>query len=299
MSTQILPKNISMRVPHSGRLANLEFDFKHGMKPSLTEKIQGYKRVSQNNTHYSTLWSDYEHKIFAFESRNRLYSPKTINTSSSIRAAMLSIADNIPDIDIPPSFWERGQNEHCAIVPLPFSQFHNYATGQLFGFAVFIPPSVTNKERNAIDRVFEQLQDIRIGSDFSYRIHPVDACEKRTTLQIDNWSRPSKVWQSVTPYIFERFVKKPSELSKKQRVEESCRHIGLPAPSYIELSPFSTLPGVPGSSSFHTRRKPDDPKLPFCHVTLEFDKPVEGPLVMGKQRHFGMGLFVPCNRRGK
>jgi len=99
-------------------------------------------------------------------------------------------------------------------------------------------------------------------------------------------------WRTVTPFLPVRHPKhRRGELrhgvADQVRAELAAR--GLPVPSAIRLperdwSAFRTV---------RTTRDGSRPGLGAHAVELEFDHPVSGPLALGANAHFSMGLFVP------
>jgi CRISPR-associated protein Csb2 len=87
---------------------------------------------------------------------------------------------------------------------------------------------------------------------------------------------PSRSWESVTPYQVTRHMKQVGAmeaLSADLRIE--CRRRGLPEP---RITPRG-LRGVPGLGLVGSAR-------------LMFEVAVEGPVILGRSRHIGGGLFV-------
>jgi CRISPR-associated protein Csb2 len=54
----------------------------------------------------------------------------------------------------------------------------------------------------------------------------------------------------------------------------------------VALSSLSDFTGAPGVHEVPTR-------VPRFHVRLRFAQPVQGPVLAGRWRHFGVGLFRP------
>jgi CRISPR-associated protein Csb2 len=101
------------------------------------------------------------------------------------------------------------------------------------------------------------------------RASPIDA-------DTDPLFAPSRSWESVTPYQVTRHTKKVGAmeaLSGDLRVE--CRRRGLPEP---RVTPHG-LRGVPGLGLVGSAR-------------LTFEVAVEGPIILGRRRHIGGGLFA-------
>ena len=86
----------------------------------------------------------------------------------------------------------------------------------------------------------------------------------------------SRVWESVTPYQVTRHTKHvgaAEALSADVRAE--CRRRGLPEPRVTPIEP----PGGPGVGLVGGAR-------------LTFQAAVKGPVILGRSRHLGGGLFA-------
>lgn len=86
----------------------------------------------------------------------------------------------------------------------------------------------------------------------------------------------SKTWGSVTPYVVTRHAKNlPFKRAIEENVRAECRRLALPDPTQVEVDRprgVSRL-GLVGD------------------VMLTFRTPIRGPVLMGRDRHFGGGLF--------
>jgi CRISPR-associated protein Csb2 len=110
----------------------------------------------------------------------------------------------------------------------------------------------------------------------------------------------STIWESRTPFIPARFLKSRGKDSLDGQVRAELRHRGLPD---LVAAPLITLPTDQNESGLQARwfrhfvrtrqssRAPGPPPGLF-RLTLNFDRPVEGPLCLGWGCHFGLGLFV-------
>lgn len=58
---------------------------------------------------------------------------------------------------------------------------------------------------------------------------------------------------------------------------------------HVEVSRYSPIKGVPRSNGFRLRK----PGRLYTHATIEFDQPIAGPLLIGAERYFGLGLCRP------
>lgn len=87
----------------------------------------------------------------------------------------------------------------------------------------------------------------------------------------------SRVWKTITPYVVTRHGKggvATQALAADVRAE--CRRLGLPEPS-MESSNVRGAPGIGLTGN----------------VTLLFEQRVAGPLLLGRTRYLGGGLFQP------
>ena len=112
----------------------------------------------------------------------------------------------------------------------------------------------------------------------------------KTSLKRSAYVGPSKLWTTVTPYVYDRF---PDNIEERtQMIEKACEHVGLPRPSevYVMENGVSPLIGVPNSGDFRLGETGFSER-PRYHVVLEFDTPVRGPVTIGRGRFFGIGLM--------
>lgn len=104
---------------------------------------------------------------------------------------------------------------------------------------------------------------------------------------------PSRVWRSVTPYCWPRFRKKREVdldvfIRDQIRREWSLRFYPEELPD-VEPLPASQF------SQFETIRTDRDLQAPDTRgsfLLLRFNRPVYGPIALGRAAHFGLGLFV-------
>lgn len=79
-------------------------------------------------------------------------------------------------------------------------------------------------------------------------------------------------------------------------VTRGCAHICLPKPTRVRVMRRSMFPGTPSAPEFvpfprkAERSGSDKFTRLWLHAELEFAKPVEGPVLLGAGRYFGVGL---------
>lgn len=104
-------------------------------------------------------------------------------------------------------------------------------------------------------------------------------------------------WETHTPFLPVRHPKRRGGRlidghEDQVRLELSRR--GLPDPALIEL----LASGRRHWGSFRRERRGAEPSVaaPAIGVRLHFAQPVSGPIALGRNSHFGMGLFLPAPR---
>jgi hypothetical protein len=97
--------------------------------------------------------------------------------------------------------------------------------------------------------------------------------------------RPSRTWASVTPVVLDRHPKRGQRV--EDVVADSVELAGYPRPVDVGIGQCSPSAASPRRTSSRLAAGR------WTHVTLTFDRRVAGPLLVGKDRHFGMGLLRP------
>ena len=116
------------------------------------------------------------------------------------------------------------------------------------------------------------------------------------SLDLDRYRGPSTTWTTVTPVVHSHWRSTKSQQALVDQVAADCAHVGLPAPEEIKVL---RQPALRGSPPAHIDRRglPEDWRGPINgpvqHLQLTFPVAVRGPIVLGRARHFGLGLLVP------
>jgi CRISPR-associated protein Csb2 len=137
----------------------------------------------------------------------------------------------------------------------------------------------TSDERShlmVLDEALEDLEELRAGpvGCLALRSHSLDA-------EADALVTPSRIWESVNPYLVTRHAKKTHAtevLTRDLRAE--CRRHGLPAP--VEVRALE-MQGVSGVGL-------------VARARLVFAVAVNGPILVGRNRFLGGGLFCARDR---
>ena len=201
----------------------------------------------------------------------------------------------------------RGSDPHAAFVPLPFVG-DPHADGRIIGVAIVLPhpwraPDVLI-QRRAIERGIRSLVAAPSGTERrsvgvpgigNVLLGGEPARIPPRTLQPERWRRASRIWSSVTPVVHSRYQPNSRPESLLEQVTADCRDVGLPEPVQVEVLRVSRFHGAPLGIS--RTRLPEGWKGPLRgptnHLELTFAEPVAGPVLLGKARHFGLGLCLP------
>lgn len=195
---------------------------------------------------------------------------------------------------------------HLALAPLSFVGAE-HADGRLLGVALVLPRDLDAREAA---QCFEPLLFEEVGLPRAIRLYEgkwlecVATIEQRESLPLnlrpETWTRASAMWASTTPVVLDRHFDGREKWDKAaESVKDACERIGLPRPREVLLHPVSMIEGVPHAREFaYLTRKSDGGRMHHSHAVLIFDRPVEGPILLGAGRFRGYGFFRPLKEAG-
>lgn len=228
----------------------------------------------------------------------------------AVRTALLNAYEAAGNAGEAPAILRaRGAEAHCAIVPLA-NVWHERTAGQIKGVAILLPSSQrvddVALQRSQVERGLASLVEHTGDAPQRYvqipeagRIwlklpSPSEAALK--TLLKRTYRATAASWLSVTPVVHARWRKATRETLIDQLTLD-CSHVGLPRPAHVEALRGSPFPGAP-SRPVPIERVPEPWRKslggPANHLRITFASPVAGPVLLGRARHFGLGLFVPA-----
>ena len=166
---------------------------------------------------------------------------------------------------------------------------YRWSRGRIHGLALWMPPGCDAVERRkACDAAFAISR--LTGRSVDVSVEPRDDIEDRTVAaRPDRWRRASRCWATAVPAIHER--RRALDLTE---VARWCRHAGLPEPVAFRSARTPLVAGAVDLAPVEVNR-PGRPALPYSHIELLFEEPVEGPVVIGSGRQRGFGLCVPVH----
>lgn len=192
---------------------------------------------------------------------------------------------------------------HLAFMSLPFVHpIQRHADGAIKGLAILIPrdlgdeSSVLRLLARALSRIQESGVPISGVGRWRLKETPADVLGL-ATLDRKTWTRRSRYWTTATPVVFGRFPK-PTNGGEANVVLDSLRLAGIDDSNVVEIitDMHASLHGAPPIRYFRPSREhahSAESRVWMRHVTLQFDKPISGPLAIGSLRYFGMGLMRP------
>ena len=299
---------IQLRVPGEDRLTYLvEKHERDGGKPEPCPPRR-YRRVDDNPYRPGHLETVFD-RMYMFKPAKDdppLPAVSTLKLTQTLREALIrcieddqherGLAPNVPAI-----VHGHDKHPHCAYVALPFVHpWQRHADGSLKGLAVVLPREVDEADLAELASGLQRLQNNGLGIPGigNWRVEEVPADDPpMATLNIDTWTKPSRIWTTVTPMVFGHFPK-PNNGGEAKVILDSLEMVGIDRNYVVEIAVgrHSPLHGAPPSWCFKTRRDKENGKQMgrwLRHVTLRFDRPVRGPLLLGCKRYFGLGLMRP------
>lgn len=310
---------VDVRVPDVATLR--AFDMRHEARRSSNGKLQGGGMVPQiaigrrvpyrhacrqgEDTVDPGWWGDAIVLAIARHSELRPKAPAAYLLARAVRVALLGAYGEPGSADeAPPILTGRGSEPHCAIVPLPHI-WGDHADGAVLGIAVVLPherrvpdlPAQRLRLEHGLRRLVEgDGRFVQIpGAGRLWVEQPDPLAVRRVTLRFPRYAVESRTWASVTPVVHSRWRKGGPEGLLRQ-LEADCAHVGLPAPSSVEIL---RGPGRHGGAArlLAAERMPASWGASLSgqtdHVRITFPVSVRGPVLLGRARHFGGGLCVP------
>lgn len=261
---------LSLRVPHRGRLDELDLAFGRGERSSVAPAMPYASRLRLST---AGPWAD----LVSVRLRRPLSVQKVVQATEALRNAVLSRMGD----DAPALVHGHGKHDHVAWLGLP--NLSRYRPGELLGLAVAFPETADPVERAACVSALLRIEHIMVAGQPVKIERPTSAM----SLEAKTWSGTAREWTSVTPVVLDRYPRR--SLTAEQVVADSFVRAGYARPQHIELRRDSALP-LPGGRRFSLRKG----GALHCHVRAVFESSVRGPVLVGAQRHFGLGLLMPA-----
>jgi CRISPR-associated protein Csb2 len=303
---------ILLRVPGRDRLEQLEEFYKRkGGKPDPSS-ARRYRRV-QDEVQSSETISPIFDRLYILRPRPgdlALPAATTLNITSVLRTALnarIETAQKALGLEpyVPEIVHGHGEHPHCAYIALPFVHpWQRHADGTIKGLAVLVPQGAKQRDLQMIALGLEKLQENGLGipgigmwhlDEVPWHDPPL------RSLATTTWCGPSRLWTTATPMVFGHFPKR-GKGGEPKVVLDSVAMAGIDPDNVVEIAvdKHSLLHGTVPTWHFKSHRQTtteQELSRPIRHVTLRFDRPVKGPILLGAKRYFGLGLMFPLEER--
>ena len=269
---------------------------------------QGYGRHREVPFSTTAPGSVFDPRFIVLSLRGKRVSlPATLKLTTALRGLLMSCCPNQP----PPEWFSGHRTDgtpsstpHVALIPLSFVGAE-HADGRIMGLGLILPAKLDPQEAKHSLETFlhdpttglARQHTLFDGQWFECRLEQEIRERPPKNLDPHTWTRPSRVWASVTPVVLNRhFDGKDKWEQAADSVKDACKHIGLPQPREVVLSPISMVEGVPHAKNYPKLvRKKDNGKQSHNHAIIMFDEPVNGPVLIGAGRFKGYGLCRPMD----
>ena len=200
----------------------------------------------------------------------------------AVRRAVMSVLGD----DAPAAVHGHNGGQHVGWLPLP-DVGHRHATGRIVGVGIMLPQELGAEQRQEVLAGIGRVSDLRFPDGrVAQLVHPAPGERVPVVLYRKTWTQPCTSWATVTPVVLDRPPKRLTEERVRRAVAESLVYAGYPEPGDIEVSTFSMFRGAPPAFRVPAAK-------PRYHATVRFPEPVAGPVIAGRLRYFGVGLFRP------
>ena len=299
-------------IRQTGMLGRLSAEFERGDRPTVST-WQEYARHG-NAVESEPIHSCFDHRFELFrlepdDSRFRyLDIVTTLGLTSMLHKGLLStVTGPIPEsISGHRADGSPTDRVHVTLFSIPFVG-SRYSDGHLMGVGIALPQGVSRHDERQLGEGLRRLREngLRMGNLGKWKLldnpqsPPPGAMLRQETWT--GWERGCSEWGTVTPFVFDKHpkAKETGEYlgEAAELVKDACERMGLPRPVEAVVRAVSSHAGVPHSRSFPRMKRKDGSERRHVHVTLRFDRPVVGPILIGAGRYRGYGLMMPMKER--
>jgi len=290
-----LDGDVMLRVPSEGTMWEMDEAFaRHEHMNRWTRQMERYESRRSGESGMPSPWM-IRHRFRVLG--DRIDARRSLPLAEAVRRRLLGMAgDQAPSVL---SGHGHDGPHHVAIFPMPFAA-PRHGDQTLKGVAIAIPRTCGLDERQEIDALVKRADgdSLRLGDDLVKLRLVLGREHVGRTLSSRAWDRPAKTWASVSPVVLDDWPKGRGNVpTAGASLLRSCERLGLPAPTSISFYP-QPMEGVraPSCRNFHgvfdRCRRGNLPNI-MGHVSITWREPVRGPVLLGRLRHFGIGLLMP------
>ncbi len=213
--------------------------------------------------------------VFAFAIEAGFSHPEPVRLAKSLRRAVMArVRDTLYPRHLPTYFSghtkagapaDSQANPHLTFVFDPERKRLLVIQPELFGRSTL----QSARQTRTLESALQGFENLLAGADGHLRL-----CQIDVEIDSDPLFAMSRTWDSVTPYEVNRHLKKSTaDETIIADVQAECQRRNLPPPIITNLKWTARSRGLQGT------------------MRLEFPHPVAGPIVLGKTRHHGGGVF--------
>lgn len=312
--------DIVLRVVGPGQLDRLDRAFEHhqGVQnrvlPARPQRYGWASKEAPLCPQASSVFSSTDWVLFERVGGSRPVASRTTDLARALRGALIEIHGDQPLPETLSGHAKNGPTErsHVAFVPLPFVG-NQQADGALMGCALVLPRELAKSDRELLMRIVAKWEQERSnqrghlvlagGTLPPFIVRRVDLSAK-AALDPGRWCRISKRFVTATPIALDKNpgnlrsnrdnAARKAALEAQKIISDACVYVVGVRPVSVEVSLAPLLPGARHVREFlpWPGRHGRTPRV-RVHADIQFEEPVEGPLVLGAGRYFGLGLCLP------
>lgn len=312
--------DVVLRVVAPGQLDRLEKAFEHHQavySRVLPARPQRYGSAFKTTTHSpqaKSVFSSTDWVIFERVGGSRPLASRGTDVARALRGALIEVHGSQ---ELPSTLSGHAENgpttqPHVAFVPLPFVG-HEHADGVIMGCALVLPRELPRDDREILLRLVARWEKERANDRGNLTLaggtlppFHIRRSELSTKVTLDpmRWCGPSTRFITATPIALDKNpgnlrsnqdgTARKAALEAQQSISDACYRVVGVRPVSVEVSLSPLLPGAQHVREF----------LPWpgrfdriarvrVHADIQFAGPVEGPLLLGAGRYFGLGLCLP------
>jgi CRISPR-associated protein Csb2 len=311
-----------LRTVGPGQLDRLEKEFaqhqgvENRVLPSRPQRYGPPRAKATEMTRPQSVFSS-DWIIFERVGGSRPLSSRATDLTRALRDALI---EQYSSPDIPA--WLSGHRQdgtpatqpHLAFVALPFIG-HEHADASVQGCAVVVPRQLAAKDHASLLRLIalweknqaisgtDGTMELAGGTLPTVRVRRVGLSAKVSLLP-ETWCRPARRFITATPIALDRNpgnlrsnlhgTAHKASIEAQNDIATACERIGLPRPVSVEVSLSPLLAGAqPVHSFLPWPAKPGRTRRVRVHADILFAEIVNGPVILGAGRYFGLGLCRP------
>ena len=303
--------SVDLGVPYPGYCDELEDAYQHGRRAwEVRRSVEYGERPAEASAEPANETFGPLSKLLILEGDVSAWS---ISQTGSVTAALRSaVMSRVPD-PLPPALDGHtpgighvgflalanvGSPAALDAAPLGLHVYsrNRNADGRLMALALSIPSDMASSDVLAVVHAVSDPWELKLppghGGERSVMLQRQIGAPQRWATSAERWIKPSRVWATATPVVFDQFSAGRSE---EMMVARALVAAGYPAPCRVVTQRAPILPGAASHTVSSVMRRAGQPTKPFTHAWVEFDVDVIGPVMAGSMRYRGLGLFVPLD----